>query len=206
MGQRPLTWLDFWEMLTLKMKSIPELLKIVPSAQAKKGCMRLYDENADRFSKAWGSSHNHQAWPGGYLHHIRAVMNLANVLYPTVAELAKEATTIKEGPSRWAASSPKGMRLPFLRGDAMLVLFLHDLEKPWRQETGSLTKVEKQLFRQKKIKEYGILLSPEQENAIRYVEGEGDDYSSSRRTMNELAAFCHMCDVASARIFHSEVL
>lgn len=57
----------------------------------------------------------------------------------------------------------------------------------------------------KKDKEYDIALTPQQENALRYVEGEGDDYSSERRVMNELAAFYHMCDVASARIFHSTI-
>lgn len=38
-----------------------------------------------------------------------------------------------------------------------------------------------------------------QRNALTYVEGEINDYSSQKRVMNELAAFCHKVDVWSAR-------
>ena len=41
----------------------------------------------------------------------------------------------------------------------------------------------------------------EQWDALKYVEGEMGDYSARRRVMNPLAAFCHLCDVASARIW-----
>ncbi len=38
-----------------------------------------------------------------------------------------------------------------------------------------------------------------QMNALTYIEGEYKDYSSERRVMNELSAFCHMIDTWSAR-------
>ena len=47
------------------------------------------------------------------------------------------------------------------------------------------------------------MLSTEQENAMKYAEGELDDYTNQRRVMNELAGFVHICDVLSARVFHN---
>lgn len=86
--------------------------------------------------------------------------------------------------------------------DAPVVLFLHDIEKPWRPREDLQTKAQRAAFRLSMVDAYGIRLTEMQKNALKYVEGEGDDYRSDRRVMSELAAFCHMCDVASARIWH----
>jgi len=153
-------------------------------------CVRLMHDERERFAKAWGSSFNHQAWPSGYLDHVAAVLQIAIELWPVMMGL---------GP------------LLFDLDDALLPLFLHDLEKPWKAVPGEprpdfvswKDKAERHAFRMARIRGYGIVLSAEQENAIKYVEGEGDNYSGRARTMNDLAAFCHMCDVASARIWHS---
>lgn len=150
-------------------------------------CALLWAENAERFALAPGSQHKHQAWPGGYLDHVHDTMTAATLLYPRLAPRL-------------------GVGLPFVLPDALLVMFLHDLEKPWRyvEEKVSLpTKVERRSFRMTMIDQAGFALTPEQENALLYVEGEGDDYRGDRRIMTELASFCHMCDVASAGIFHS---
>ena len=48
---------------------------------------------------------------------------------------------------------------------------------------------------------YGALTG--EENAMRYAEGENNDYTNLRRVMNELAGFCHICDILSARVFHN---
>ena len=153
-------------------------------------CFTIWNENRQRFDVAWGSSHNHQAWPGGYLDHIRETMTIACKLYPAMV-----------------AHRP----LPFSLPDALLVLFLHDLEKPWRVDpvTGEknpqlVSKAQKTAFRLTLLNQYDIALTPAQANGMRYVEGENDDYTNKRRVMNELAAFCHMCDIASARIWHSQ--
>jgi len=105
-----------------------------------------------------------------------------------------------------------GRPLPFSKSDALLMFFLHDLEKPWRIEVmedgtvrnrpGLDTKEAFKKFREDKLVEYGINLSPAQLNGLTYVEGEIKDYSSFRRVMNELAAFCHKVDVNSARIWY----
>ncbi len=166
--------------------TLEELVKMIDPRNGVR-CLSLWEDNKERFQVAWGSSHNHQAWPGGYIDHITAVMNIAVVLHESLSTL---------GP------------LPFEVSDALLVLFLHDLEKPWRFSSAGTeqvllnSKAEKAAFRISKIYEYNIWLSVEHLNALKYVEGENDDYSSKQRTMNELAAFCHMCDVASARIWY----
>ena len=168
--------------------SLPYLTSSI-EGQNGTSCNKILEDNQDLFRKAMGSSHNHQNWEGGYWDHIEEVMNLAYVLYPTLNNLRP---------------------LPFSLSDALLVLFLHDLEKPWKYElddNGELKsrldpnlskkelKQQAQLFRDNKLAEYGISLSERQLNGFRYVEGEHNDYSSKYRVMNELAAFCHMCDV-----------
>lgn len=161
--------------------TLDELLALLPTTQ-RDACIRIYRDNEDLFRRAKGSSHNHQAWEGGYLGHMQEVMNLAVLLWPLLD-----------------AQRP----LPFSVGDALLVLWLHDLEKPWvyAGELPMAKKEQKRGFRLQKINEYEIALTQPQFTALRYVEGEGDDYSNQRRAMNELGAFCHVCDVISARIW-----
>ncbi len=167
-----------------------EILEFQPEPN-RSACLRLYDENAERFRTARGSSHNHQAWMGGYHGHIEDMLNCAILFYRTAAST--------------------GRPLPFALADAILAVFLHDLEKPWRfdfvdgewRNTGLMkTKADRAAFRWTKIAEYGIVLTPELVNAVTYAEGEGDDYRPDRRVMNELAGFVHMMDVMSARVWH----
>jgi hypothetical protein len=140
---------------------------------------------------ARGSSCNHQAWEGGYHGHVEDAMNYAILFY--------------------RADASTGRPMPFELHEALLAIFLHDLEKPWRfelvdgtwRDTGRMrTKAERAEFRWKKIAEYGIVLTPRLVNAVTYAEGEGGDYRGDRRVMNELAGFVHMMDVMSARVRH----
>jgi hypothetical protein len=152
-------------------------------------CHRVLDENKELFRIARGSSHNHQAWEGGYLDHLTEIMNTATVLYSALNETRP---------------------LPFSLSDSLLVLYLHDLEKPWRyikQEDG-LWKMNPDLadkgtqvgpFVDQKISEYGFVLTDSHLNGLKYVEGEKNDYSPTRRTQTPLAAFAHLCDTWSAR-------
>ena len=152
-------------------------------------CYRILADNFVLFGISFGSSGNHQSWPGGYLDHVREVMNLGVVQYEVLDSIRP---------------------LPFSLSDLLLVLYLHDIEKPWRYEVvdGRLQRragtesADRQAFRMRKISEYGIVLTSEQENGIRYCEGEGADYSSGRRVMGPLACVAHMCDVASARLWY----
>jgi hypothetical protein len=63
------------------------------------------------------------------------------------------------------------------------------------------TKDSHQRFRIQKLSEYGMVLTPEHENGLKYAEGELADYTNKRRMMGPLAAMAHMCDVASARLW-----
>lgn len=144
------------------------------------------------FEKARGSTHNHQTWEGGYIDHVTDGMNYANHLYDFDESF--------------------GRPLPFSKSDALLIFFLHDLEKPWRIEVlpngqvqnrqGLETKAQFKQFREDQLNKYGLVLTPAQLNGLTYVEGEIHDYSSKERKMNELAAFCHKVDVWSARAWY----
>ena len=106
--------------------------------------------------------------------------------------------------------------LPFSLSDALITTYLHDAEKPWKYELGPdghlqhrpefKVKSSDQEFRIKLLEKYGIILTPEQENGIHYAEGELNDYTNKRRVMGPLAAFTHMCDVASARLWFDHPL
>jgi hypothetical protein len=167
------------------------------SVSNRKAIIKLLEKYYKNFSAARGSSHNHQDWEGGYLDHVVETMNIACQLY-------------------YRFNTIRG--LPFVLADALLVLFLHDLEKPFKHgkiltlcdcgaecscPTIPATKENRKEFRANLIKTYGITLSPEQENALRYVEGVPDsEYTPGERTMGELAAFCHCCDILSARLWY----
>ena len=74
---------------------------------------RLLSDNRQLFSVARGSSNNHQAWEGGYLDHVKETMNVASLMYEHLNNIRP---------------------LPFSLSDALLVMFLHDIEKPWKYE------------------------------------------------------------------------
>lgn len=145
-------------------------------------CNKLLEDNLDLFSKSPGSSANHQAWPGGYLDHVYDTMVVGRRLHSCLSGLKKLNITIS---------------------DIMLVMFLHDLEKPWKyvENKKFASKAERRQFVLDKAAEYNIALDDNVINALKYVEGEGDDYSGTRRVMSPLAAICHMADITSARIW-----
>jgi len=171
--------------------ALDELLALVDEPN-RSACQALLEDNRALFETARGSTHNHQAWAGGYIDHVTDGMNFGRHLYPVIAAF--------------------GRPLPFSLSDALLVFFLHDLEKPWRilvdaegrasNRDGLSTKEEFKAFREAKLAEYGIRLTPAQMNGLTYVEGEHKDYTSTRRVMNELASFCHLIDNWCARGWH----
>lgn len=151
---------------------------------------KLITQHGEEIRSARGSTNNHQAWPGGYIDHLQEVMNIAVVLHDTLGQIRP---------------------LPFSLSDALVVLFSHDLEKPWayveregawkrREEFQS--KEDAHAFRLKKLAECGIELPMQLERAVFFAEGEVHHYSNRGRAMSPLAAFAHLCDVASARLWH----
>ena len=169
--------------------SIERMIALIDEPN-RSACQAILMEHEKLFQTVQGSTHNHQAWLGGYFDHVQEIMNIALELYIHLAELRP---------------------LPFSISSALLVTFLHDIEKPWKYELGAdghlqeieslRTKSAQHTFRAQKLKEYDIVLTPEEENAMKYVEGEFSDYSNKHRVMNPLAALCHLADVTSARIW-----
>lgn len=159
--------------------------------QNKQPAKSFWSDLTEYIPTAPGSSKSHQAWEYGYRDHIQEVMNLAHILYERLnAE----------------------RELPFRLSSAALVLFLHDCEKPFKRATDEQLahfpwiterpgKSDKK-FQQRLIAHYGFMLSDEEWNGLRYVEGENEDYVNGKRVQGPLAAFCHVCDTISARIWY----
>ncbi len=174
----------------IKYFTIEELIQFIDEPN-RKGCQALLNFNEKLFTESFGSTHNHQAWKGGYLDHITDGMNLIVLIYNALLQTNR--------------------KLPFSLSDALLVFFLHDIEKPWKYKNNSRgereiipelrSKKAQHEFRIAKIQKYGIKLTDDQLNALTYVEGEGDKYSADIRTMNELCALCHAVDNFGARLF-----
>ncbi|MBP9732622.1 MAG: hypothetical protein KBD29_04150 [Candidatus Magasanikbacteria bacterium] len=174
--------------LTLDYLTVEQLIDFIDEPH-RSVCHRILADNRRLFETARGSTHNHQTWDGGYIDHVTDGMNYARHLY-----------TFDEA---------FGRPLPFTMSDALLVFFLHDLEKPWRilvDESGQAsnregldTKAAYKEFREAKLVSYGLELNEMQFNGFTYVEGEIHDYTSKRRVMNELAAFAHKVDNWCAR-------
>ena len=195
---------SYWRARLGRYLGLAELLNLIPDNEPLK---QLLKDNWKRMLQAPGSTHNHQAWSGGYLDHVVETMNIACRL--------------------WRAFFHTGTRLkkPFVLADALVVMFLHDLEKPFKDKPNKKTKVGsydafaaqlvieegagyltpkivRRRFRDSLAAAYGVVLTAEQKNALQYVEGEYEDYTSKERKMGELAAFCHCCDILSARLWH----
>ncbi len=174
--------------LSLDYIKIDDLMDLIDEPH-KTVCKFILADNRKLFETARGSTYNHQTWDGGYIDHITDCMNYARHLY--------------------AFDSAFGRPMAHSLSDALLILFLHDTEKPWRitvdaegnvsNREGLTTKEDFQKFREDKLREYGLELSPYQMNGLKYDEGEHKDYSSKHRVMNELASFCHRVDTKSAR-------
>lgn len=158
-------------------------LEFIKFPENGKKCRKLLEDHRERFYKSPGSLAKHQAWPGGYISHVLETINIGISLY--------QVMTIERP-------------LPFLIDDFVLVFFLHDLEKPFKYVEPKIvfnSDADKTNFINKMIKDYDIKLEPEHENALKYIHGEGSDYSSTERIQGPLAAFCHICDTVSARIW-----
>jgi hypothetical protein len=156
-------------------------------------CSRFITDNETPFLSAPGSGHNHQHFAGGYADHVDEVFALAATLHLTLSQLRP---------------------LPFKLEDALLVLFLHDVEKIWKRlpantsvnavYAGLARAYGQHALQELIIADYSLILSSEQENALTYIHGEGEDYSGSERIAGELAAFCHTCDFLSARLWYDQ--
>lgn len=174
----------------LKYFTLDEIIGLIDEPN-KSACHKLLDDNKELLMHARGSKTKHQAWEGGYLDHVAETCNIGLAIYDAL----NSART-----------------LPFSKSDVVLVMFLHDLEKPWKHainagkwtDTPELDNKEKMReFVVGKMKAYGLQLNDQQLNALRYVEGEIGDYDPYVRKMGELGAVCHCADILSARLWYN---
>jgi len=169
----------------MKYKNLTYFLNQIDEPNASK-CKKLFVDFEARFKTSPGSLRKHQAWKGGYIHHIEETMNLGHMIYKEMSAFRK---------------------LSFSFSDVLLVLFLHDLEKPFRyvptkKEFGN--DIEKHSFIESLIKKYNIKLTASHKNALEYTHGEGDSFHRTKRIQKPLAAFVHCLDTMSARIWFDE--
>lgn len=137
--------------------------------------LEFHEQHKELINTVPGSSGNHQNWTHGYYDHIVQCFEIAQRLY-------------------FQAD------FPFSFESVIIVLYFHDIEKLWRGKD-----IDKENYYKNILPEsYSIKLTDEELNALKYIHGEGDDYKKDMRVMNELAAFCHCCDVISARCFHDK--
>jgi hypothetical protein len=147
--------------------------------------LQLYTAHESRILAAPGSQIKHQAWVGGYLDHINDCCQIAVKLYEPLNSYRT---------------------LPFTIHDVMIVLLIHDLEKPFKYVIPKIKigRNDAKDYVLDLISKFDLKLTPEQLNAFTYIHGEGDDYSPTVRVQNELGAFCHCCDTLSARVFYDK--
>lgn len=171
----------------MRYKTLEELLDMI-EGPLKTKLFSIYQTKKESFLKNTGSQFNHQPWQGGYIDHVVETMNIARLLHQVMTDKR---------------------RLDFKLSDALIVLFLHDIEKSeplliqeqvafGMSRPKAKDKVRYRLLYQLEV---GEMLTDEQRSAIDHIEGEHDSYINTKRVMNPLAAFCHMCDIASARIW-----
>ena len=176
----------------------------------KEALIGIYKEYTELFHFAAGSSHNHQAWEGGYADHIAECLRANTVVYDALE-------TIRP--------------LPFTKDQAIICLFLHDIEKPFKYGTEKhhldvakyqeiAEELQKNYLKMEEswqkwegakwkiiidlMKKFDFDLSAEEINALTYTHGEGSYHKKDERVSCELAAHVHHCDNISARIFHND--
>ncbi|MEX0596611.1 MAG: hypothetical protein WD512_08925, partial [Candidatus Paceibacterota bacterium] len=98
--------------INLKYHSLEQMLEMIEEPN-RKACKNILVDNLELFQTVQGGAHNHHTWVGGYYDHIKEVMNIGIVLYQQLNSFRP---------------------LPFTLSDLLLVLYLHDIEKPWRYE------------------------------------------------------------------------
>lgn len=156
------------------------------------------DDNRRKVEIAPGSRSAHHAWPGGYREHLRQTFMIASHTFDLLVATGR------------MAELPEVQQ--FSLSDALTVMYLHDIEKPFIYEFDEqgeiqtlvrMTKQDRKEFRRDIVEKYGFYLTPTMVNALKYVEGERDaDYVPGGRAEEPLASLCQVADNLSARGFY----
>tara|TARA_R110000868_G_scaffold262401_2_gene521019 strand:+ start:4977 stop:5543 length:567 start_codon:yes stop_codon:yes gene_type:complete len=163
----------------------------------KQALIKIYNDHINLFHEARGSNVKHQAWAGGYADHITETFRVNRATYEALSAIRP---------------------LPFTQDNAIIALFFHDMEKPFKygsdkhEDCQKFQKMHKQGASWKSIKKdilkdmqlkYNFRFTDDELNALKYTHGEGDDYSGEKHTACELAAHVHHCDNTSANIWRN---
>lgn len=155
----------------------------------KENLHRLYQDIINEVPTARGSSNNKHQWrEWWYYDHIADILKFGKKMYDVLHSYRP---------------------LPFSFDDVVVVILIHDIEKPYKYSTNNqkyndILTLDNHGIRDEIIHRYNIIFSPEQQNGIDYIHGEWDEYSKTERIMWPLAAFCHSLDVISARIYFND--
>ena len=180
-------------------KRFEEWLEVIEGENAL-AVVRFLDDGDHRelLAQSPGSRGAHHAWEGGYCEHLRQTMMIAAHTF----ELFERTGRFNELPESEQ----------FSLSDALTVMFLHDIEKPFVysiDSTGTIhhnipmSKQDRKAFRAALIEKYGFSLTSTMANALTYVEGERDiDYTPGNRAEQPLASLCQVADNLSARGFY----
>lgn len=162
--------------------------------------LKIYLDHAKLFHSTLGSSHNHQAWDGGYADHIAECLRVNEVVYDALSEIRP---------------------LTFSKASGAIALFFHDIEKPFKygpktnaeclrwqtqcadKHNGDWEAVKYDILDDFEFK-YGLTFTDEEQNALKYTHGEGNDHRKDHRVASPLAAHVHHCDNTSARIWFDD--
>ena len=182
-----------------------QLRELIPKYMAEwmvEGVLKFHDDHLEEILTAKGSSHNHQAWYGGYHDHVVQCLTIADDLWKGTAGY------LECGVPGYAPRLVKN-ELMFKFENVALVLYFHDIEKIFKYG-GRRSIYDEKVLTNKDIwyygilpEKYGIRFEHNELNALEYIHGEGNDYKKDERVMHPLAAFCHTVDVLSARVFHN---
>lgn len=178
--------------------NLDQLLELIEGANGK-ACRQMYVDYKELIDTAPGAASNHQVWEGGYKDHIAQTMNLFRMQFDDMERHV------------WLQALPESEQ--FSLSDGLTVLYLHDLEKPFKYklaDDGSLAdnpdladKKARKEFRKALIDKYGVQLSDTQKNALLHAEGVRDEYyKQGERVDQPLAALVHACDLISARVLY----
>jgi hypothetical protein len=161
--------------------------------------INIYEHYEDLLHTLPASSHNHQVWRGGLADHLAAMCSFAWHDHQL---------------NKWLDSE-----LPYTFENVLVGIFCHDAEKfvvygPkddsrcvlfHAMAENAAGKEEKERIKWHVLEhwktQFGLILTEDEINAVKYTHGEGSDYRPDQRVMSPLAAAVGNADRASARIF-----
>jgi len=156
------------------------------------GLLRFHHDHEQLIKKAKGSKKKHQAWEGGYVDHLVECLLIGETMYEGLAWLRD---------------------LPFEWHNVVKVIYFHDVEKifkysdleppRWEIHRAIVEDENKKFLYEHALPDvYDILFTEEELNALTHIHGEKD--YGEERIIGRLGAFCHCCDMLSARMWYDK--